>query len=164
MNDEQTLPEEEIEDRLLEETAKGEGMVITPDDLPHAKIVVMRNNAPTDDAFEVRGKAVIGRNDDVLGPVDIDLSPLPEGTFISRKHAEIRNEDGRWLIKDLGSSNGTFVMGDSDFEKLEDEREITDGQSIAFGNVTFRFEVAQPEAPIAAPADEVPEPESTNYP
>ena len=55
-------------------------------------------------------------------------------------------------------------MGDSDFEKLEVEREISDGELIAFGNVTFRFEVAQPEAPIAAPADEVPEPESTDNP
>ena len=27
---------------------------------------------------------------------------------VSRRHAELRIEDGRWLLRDLGSSNGTY--------------------------------------------------------
>ena len=158
MNDEQTLPEEEIEDQLLEEAAKGEGMIITPDDLPHAKLVLTRDGEDTEEIYEIRGKATIGRFDATVGPVDVDLGPLPESVYISRKHAEIENDGGRWLLRDLGSSNGTFAMGDADFERLEDEREIADGQMIAFGNVRFRFEVSEPGSPIAAPADEIVEP------
>jgi pSer/pThr/pTyr-binding forkhead associated (FHA) protein len=30
---------------------------------------------------------------------------------VSRRHAELRIEDGRWLLRDLGSSNGTWVNG-----------------------------------------------------
>lgn len=163
MNDDQTLPEQEdeIEDQLLEETAKGEGMVITPDDLPHARLVLIRDNQDSDETFEIRGKATIGRFDEAVGPVDIDLNPLPEGIYVSRKHAEISHDGNGWVLKDLGSSNGTFVKGDADFERIDEGREIGDGENIAFGNVRFRFEVIQPEAPIAAPTDEVIEPQPT---
>jgi hypothetical protein len=30
---------------------------------------------------------------------------------VSRRHAELRAEDGRWILRDLGSSNGTWVNG-----------------------------------------------------
>jgi hypothetical protein len=30
---------------------------------------------------------------------------------VSRRHAELRREDGRWVVADLGSSNGTRVNG-----------------------------------------------------
>src|ERR1044072_4747178 len=30
---------------------------------------------------------------------------------VSRRHAELRIEDGRWLLRDLGSSDGTRVHG-----------------------------------------------------
>jgi soluble lytic murein transglycosylase-like protein len=33
-------------------------------------------------------------------------------TVVSAHHAEIRRKDGRWLIRDLGSTNGTFVDGE----------------------------------------------------
>ena len=150
MNDDQLVPEDEEEDRLQEEAAKAEGMVTTPDDMPRARLTLQRDGEDSDDFYEVRGDAVIGRFDETVGPVDIDLGPLPEGSFISRKHAEIRNEDGRWLLKDLGSSNGTFVMGDSDFVRIEEETEIHDGQQVAFGNARFIFEVVPPgvEEPI----------------
>src|SRR5688572_17230355 len=105
MNDDQTLPEDEIEDRLQEEAAKGEGMVVTPDDLPHGRLVLQRDGQPSDESYEVRGRATVGRFDAAVGPVDVDLGPLPESVYISRKHAEVRFEDGRWLLKDLGSSN-----------------------------------------------------------
>ena len=47
------------------------------------------------------------------------------------------------------------------FERIDEGREIGDGENIAFGNVRFRFEVIQPEPPIAAPVDEVIEPQPT---
>ena len=30
---------------------------------------------------------------------------------VSRRHAELRLDDGRWMLRDLGSSNGTWVNG-----------------------------------------------------
>ena len=30
---------------------------------------------------------------------------------VSRRHAELRLHDGRWMLRDLGSSNGTWVNG-----------------------------------------------------
>ena len=144
MNDDQVVPEDEIEDRLQEEAAKAEGMVTTPDDLPRARLVLQRDGAATDEFYEVRGDATIGRFDETVGPVDIDLGPLPEGSFVSRKHAQIRNEDGGWLLKDLGSSNGTFVMGDTDLVRIDEETEIHDGQLISLGNIRFVFEAVPP--------------------
>jgi len=147
MNDDEViLPNEELpeEDVLHEELAAGEGMVTTPDDLPRARLVLMRDDQETEESYEIRGDAVIGRFDEVVGPVDVDLAPIDGGRYISRKHAEIRNIDGNWLLRDLGSSNGTFVMGADDFEQIDSEIELSDGQAIAFGNVRFVFYIATP--------------------
>ncbi|MDQ2986787.1 MAG: FHA domain-containing protein [Armatimonadota bacterium] len=147
MNDDQVLPEDEEEDRLQEELAKSEGMVTVPDDLQHARLVLQRDGADAEEFYEIRGDAVVGRFDEAVGPVDVDLGPLPESIYISRKHAEIRHAGGKWLLKDLGSSNGTFVMGESDFEPIDGEVEISDGQAIAFGNVRFIFHVVPDSIP-----------------
>jgi pSer/pThr/pTyr-binding forkhead associated (FHA) protein len=148
-DDQVILPNEELpeEDVLHEELATGEGMVTTPDDLPKARLVLTRGGGECDDIFEIHHHATIGRRDDALGPVDVDFSALPEGVYVSRRHAEIRNEDGKWMLKDLGSSNGTFVMGDADFEQIQDETEIHDGQQISFGNVRFTFHEIHPTLP-----------------
>jgi pSer/pThr/pTyr-binding forkhead associated (FHA) protein len=153
MNDDLATPEPQVEDQLQEEAAKAEGMVTTPDDLPHARIVLLHDGERTDDTFEIRDQASVGRFDAAVGPVDIDLGPLPEGSFISRKHAEIWSEDGKWMMKDLGSSNGTFKMGEADFEKIDGDVELNDGDKISFGNVRFLFELVTPETPIAVLED-----------
>jgi hypothetical protein len=56
---------------------------------------------------------LIGRNDPKSGIfVEIDLTPhAPEAKIISRKHAQIDQEGGRFYITDLGSVNGTKVNG-----------------------------------------------------
>jgi hypothetical protein len=46
---------------------------------------------------------VIGRNP------DCDLVVMDP--TVSRRHAELRRENGRWILADLGSSNGTRVNG-----------------------------------------------------
>ncbi len=100
-------------------------------------LVVKRNGAETDEVFTVISPCVIGRFDPSVGPIDIDLGNLPEGVYVSRKHAKITQEDGVWKIHDLGSSNGTFVLAD-DFEKVT-IADLADGAEIALGNAKFVF-------------------------
>jgi pSer/pThr/pTyr-binding forkhead associated (FHA) protein len=34
-----------------------------------------------------------------------------DNSFVSRAHAEVRYEEGRWVVNDLGSANGIFRDG-----------------------------------------------------
>lgn len=38
--------------------------------------------------------------------------PLPDDPLVSRKHARIYSDNGKWFIIDAGSTNGTFVNTD----------------------------------------------------
>ncbi len=49
--------------------------------------------------------------------------------MVSRRHAEFRRRDGRFLLADTGSSFGTFVDG----ERVVDPCEIRVGTQIQFG-------------------------------
>jgi membrane-bound lytic murein transglycosylase D len=53
--------------------------------------------------FEFRSKFTIGRTE------ECDVCIASE--FVSRIHAEVFYEDGEWRVRDLKSSNGTFVDG-----------------------------------------------------
>ena len=101
------------------------------------EIVLKRGGAETDVRFSISPPAVIGRFDPALGPIDVDLAPVPEGSYVSRRHATICYEDGAWKLKDLGSSNGSFVLRD-DFERVE-EAELKSGDEFALGNARFIF-------------------------
>lgn len=111
-----------------------------------ARLVVKRSGAETDVEFPVNPPCVIGRFDPAVGPIDIDLGSMPEGSYVSRKHAKISCDDGVWKISDLGSSNGTFLLR-QDFEKV-DEADLNDGDEIALGNARFVFHFVQ-DAPAA---------------
>jgi FHA domain-containing protein/uncharacterized protein DUF1707 len=54
---------------------------------------------------------------------------------VSRRHAELRREDGRWLLRDLGSRNGTRVNG----VRLLDTMEVCPGDRVSFGDARFRL-------------------------
>lgn len=101
------------------------------------RLVVKRSGAETDVTFELHPPAIIGRFDPAVGPIDVDLASLPEGQYVSRKHAKITFEDGVYRVHDLGSSNGTFILRD-DFERVE-EAELANGTEIALGNARFVF-------------------------
>lgn len=101
------------------------------------RLILKRAGVETEITFGFTPPATIGRFDPSVGPIDIDLGTVEEGTFVSRKHAKIILEDDVYKILDLGSSNGTFVLRD-DFEKV-DEAEIKDGDEIALGNARFVF-------------------------
>ncbi len=54
---------------------------------------------------------------------------------VSRRHAELRFQDGRWTVRDVSSSNGTWVNG----RRLRGELEIRRGDVLTFGDVSARF-------------------------
>lgn len=54
---------------------------------------------------------------------------------ISRRHAELTPDQGRWIIRDLGSSNGTFVNG----VRVTEQRLLQPGDQVRTGNTLFLF-------------------------
>jgi len=138
----------ENEELLQEVNETVDSAVVTADepteDAPQAPagtatLTVVRNNVPCEESFTFAAPATIGRFDPSVGPVDIDLGPMPEGSYVSRKHAKITCDDGVWKLADLGSSNGSYIKRD-DFEKI-DEAELADGDEIALGNARFVFKI-----------------------
>jgi hypothetical protein len=59
-----------------------------------------------------RFPAILGRYEEgAAGGVDCDLSGLDPEKKVSRRHASLDVQDGRLLVTDLGSSNGTTLDG-----------------------------------------------------
>jgi pSer/pThr/pTyr-binding forkhead associated (FHA) protein len=69
---------------------------------------------------------------------------------VSRKHCELFEKHGLLLVKDLGSSNGTFVNG----KKVNGQRVMEPGDELGIGPIVFRVEKigqpapARPAAPV----------------
>jgi hypothetical protein len=53
---------------------------------------------------------------------------------VSRRHAELRMHEGRWILRDLGSSNGTWVNG-----RRVMEAEVAPGDEVSLGHCRFRL-------------------------
>jgi len=78
---------------------------------------------------------------------------------VSRRHCQLFEKKGLLLVKDLGSSNGTFVNE----EKVEDQRVLEPGDILSLGPIQFRVESA--EAPeVAGASEESPKPGDTAVP
>lgn len=54
--------------------------------------------------------------------------------FMSSKHAEIKAENGMWVLRDSGSTNGTYVNN-----KRIDRHELVDNDFIKFGSAMLKF-------------------------
>ena len=65
---------------------------------------------------------------------------------VSRRHAELLREGGRWMLRDLSSTNGTW-----DGAWRVGETEIDAGSELRFGRVLVRFRLVGP-----APSDPQP--------
>jgi CRP-like cAMP-binding protein len=84
--------------------------------------------------------SLIGRFDPATGVhPDIDLSDEDHNLSVSRRHARILCEHGRYfLLEEPGVANGTFIKG----ERLQqsDARELHPGDRVGFGMVVLFFE------------------------
>jgi len=92
--------------------------------------------------FSVLGdRAVIGR---VLDPntdaaIDIDLNPLRQSSDrVSRRHAEIVKRGDSFFVRDLGSLNGTFIVGRGRLGR-DQLYQLKDGDQMMLGNAILEF-------------------------
>jgi hypothetical protein len=64
-----------------------------------------------------------------------DNALVIDDSYTSSSHAEIVRDGENWLVRDLGSTNGTFVND----RPVHGQAWIQSGDDIAFGNVVVTF-------------------------
>lgn len=101
---------------------------------------LVANNGQT---FPLAGKAayLLGREDPVSGIYpDVDTTGSGgETSGVSRRHAELLQQGNQWLIRDLGSTNGTFVNN----QRLaaNAQQRINAGDQIRLGTWAGKFQM-----------------------
>ena len=55
--------------------------------------------------------------------------------FVSGEHAELAYDNGRWWLRDLGSTNGTFVNGNP----VRVATGVRPGDIVQFGRIKLQF-------------------------
>jgi pSer/pThr/pTyr-binding forkhead associated (FHA) protein len=100
---------------------------------PPVAVLTVTAGPDTGFKFRVKPNAVtaIGRGTDS----DIVL----DDPATSRKHAHIEFADGRYVLKDQGSANGTLVN-----EQRVTEKPLADGDVIKIGQNTLKISIAAP--------------------
>jgi len=93
-------------------------------DMLKVKLVVI-GGAPEGDEFQLELPSVLGRSRDVSLPL-----PHP---LVSRQHCELFEREGQLFVRDLGSTNGTFVGSERVTESI-----LEHGGLLTIGTVTFR--------------------------
>lgn len=79
------------------------------------------------------------------------IAPLStEG--LSRQHAKIFEKDGKWFLEDLGSTNGTYRLG----QKVEGAVELAARDMLQFGKFIISVDEIGDDAPAAPVAAEPP--------
>lgn len=72
-------------------------------------------------------------------PVSIGRAPdsdlVVQDDYSSTRHARLLNWNGRWMVQDLDSTNGTFVND----ERIGQPTEIRAGSSVRIGTTTFEL-------------------------
>jgi FHA domain len=78
--------------------------------------------------FTLQPKNTIGNGSDAT------VSMVLNDKFMSSKHAEIIAENGLWILRDTGSTNGTYVNN-----RRVDRHELVDNDFIKFGSAMMKF-------------------------
>lgn len=86
-----------------------------------------------DDSGKPKEKISITRTPVVIGRLSTNDVVLADSN-VSRRHAELRKDEDRWVVVDLGSTNGTVVNG-----KPTREQELNDGDKLSFGTSELVF-------------------------
>ncbi|AFY96287.1 FHA domain-containing protein [Chamaesiphon minutus] len=85
----------------------------------------------------------LGKPNDLVAP-DIDVSSFPCAEVVSRVHANIRVEEDRYYIEDVGSANGTYI--NHNVLAKGNRHALRSGDRIGLGKgdlVTFIFQATE---------------------
>lgn len=64
-----------------------------------------------------------------------DSSIFLDDVTVSRRHAELARSGGGWLVRDVGSLNGTYVNR----QRIEDEAPLANGDEVQIGRFKLVF-------------------------
>jgi len=97
-----------------------------PDEISFGKLIIIYGDHAGREYRLGPKRVLIGRTDQC----DIFIND----SSISRKHASVEGRDGRFLLEDLKSTNGTLVNG-----KFIDVHLLTHGDKIRIGRTVLQF-------------------------
>lgn len=104
----------------------------------NATLVLVKPDGSTREV-PVRGRLVIGREKSCSVRI-----PVPS---VSREHCEVRLDGNRLVLRDMGSSNGTYVN-----RQRTEQRDLKPGDLVAIGPAVFLVRVDGQPATIDAAA------------
>jgi predicted component of type VI protein secretion system len=110
------------------------------------QLLVVRGRSATEAIRLGDGVTTVGRHDDCRLRI--------KSSQVSRRHCELFGKKGLLLVKDLGSSNGTFVNG----KRIQEQRVLEPGDELTIGQVMLRVAKvgAPPPPPRTKPAAKKP--------
>ena len=111
-----------------------------------AKLLIVNTSELVTPVFKLdKDSCLIGRRDPMSNIFpEVDLSKFDPQTKISRRHARIWRKDGKFVIEELGSSNGTIIFSAvNEAIKLmpQQPRVLSDGDKLKMGDTTLHFVV-----------------------
>lgn len=99
-------------------------VAINETDLP--RLVVFDREQAIEVPLHAVDRVTIGRTD--------ENDVVVEQGSVSRQHAEVVRRGGEWLLRDLGSTNGTWLRGEA-----VDEQSLQDGDAFRVGRAQIVF-------------------------
>src|SRR5215208_2200578 len=105
--------------------------------------LIMRSGPTPGAAFTLEGDQITIGRDSVNEVVINDAE-------ISRRHARLTFQGGKYVLEDLGSTNGTFVNG----QRLAGPRVLKSGEVVSFGEqivLVFEMITFNPDATMVSP-------------
>ncbi len=107
----------------------------------HARLVIERGKSVGKQFLLSSAESQIGRWDADGGVFpDVDLDSDDPEAKVSRRHARITFNDGKYQLEDLGSTNGTFINRGKRLSP-GDRQPLKDGDEIIVGKTFLRFHV-----------------------
>lgn len=121
-------------------SASTAGLTFFPNHTELAMALIQLSNASgvSEDVIVEQDRVVLGRHPDC----DVVL----DSASVSRQHAQLIREDGRFFIEDLHSRNGTFVNG----RIIQGRQALGDGDRVKICDLSFTFYSDQPAPPLGA--------------
>ena len=111
-----------------------------------AKLFIVNTNELETPVFNLeKDSSLLGRRDPMSNIFpEVDLSKFDPQTKISRRHARIWREGEKFMVEDLGSSNGTvLLLATNESVRLlpRQPRVLSNGDRLKLGDTTLHFVV-----------------------